>query len=46
MTSERDLGPLTYLRIWHDNAGKGELQGWYLDRFTVSDLQTGKTLVL
>ncbi|XP_068248147.1 uncharacterized protein [Palaemon carinicauda] len=43
MSTEGPLGHLTYLRIWHDNTGKGDKAGWFLDRFTVSDLQTGKT---
>ncbi|XP_066966740.1 serine-rich adhesin for platelets-like [Macrobrachium rosenbergii] len=43
MSTEGPLGDPTYLRIWHDNSGKNDKAGWYLDRFTVSDLQTGKT---
>ncbi|XP_064111520.1 polycystin-1-like protein 2 [Macrobrachium nipponense] len=43
MSTEGPLGHPTYLRIWHDNSGKNDKAGWYLDRFTVSDLQTGKT---
>ncbi|CAH1794853.1 unnamed protein product [Owenia fusiformis] len=36
------LGPLSYLRIWHDNSGKGKFTGWYLNRIIVKDLQTGE----
>ncbi|XP_021359195.1 uncharacterized protein LOC110454143 [Mizuhopecten yessoensis] len=43
MSSQQWLGPLTYLRIWHDNKGKGKHQGWYLSKVVVSDLQTGQT---
>ncbi|XP_041362676.1 uncharacterized protein LOC121378529 [Gigantopelta aegis] len=35
------LGPLIFLRIWHDNSGKGNHQGWYLSKVVVSDVQTG-----
>lgn len=38
---ENCLGPLTYLRIWHDNSGKGKHKSWYLDQVQVTDLQTG-----
>ncbi|XP_071106159.1 polycystin family receptor for egg jelly-like [Haliotis cracherodii] len=37
------LGPLSYLRMWHDNSGKGKQQGWYLSKVVVSDLQTGES---
>ncbi|XP_033743898.1 polycystic kidney disease protein 1-like 2 [Pecten maximus] len=43
MSTQQWLGPLTYLRIWHDNKGKGKHQGWYLSKVVVSDLQTGQT---
>lgn len=36
------LGPLTYLRIWHDNSGKGALASWYLNHVLVRDVQTDK----
>ncbi|XP_077869620.1 polycystin-1-like protein 2 [Saccoglossus kowalevskii] len=42
MSSEQSLGPLTYLRVWHDNSGKGSNASWFLDKITVLDLQTGK----
>jgi uncharacterized Tic20 family protein len=37
------LGPLTFVRIWHDSSGKGKNQGWYLSKVIVTDLQTGET---
>ena len=41
MSVEKPLGALTYLRIWHDNAGNGKKKGWFLDRVQLTDLQTG-----
>lgn len=35
------LGPLSYLRIWHDNSGKGAHQSWYLGKVIITDLQQG-----
>ncbi|XP_023932388.1 uncharacterized protein LOC106168381 [Lingula anatina] len=34
------LGDLNYLRIWHDNSGKGQFASWYLKYLLVQDLQT------
>jgi len=42
LSTESCLGPLTFLRIWHDNAGRGKLKGWFLDQIQVTDLQTGE----
>ncbi|CAG0900605.1 unnamed protein product [Darwinula stevensoni] len=42
MTCPRPLGPLNYLRIWHDNSGRGNYQSWFLNYMTVRDLQTGE----
>lgn len=36
----RPLGPVQYLRLWHDNSGKGKYQGWYCRYVMVHDLQT------
>eukprot|EP00106_Octopus_bimaculoides_P013343 XP_014780785.1 PREDICTED: polycystic kidney disease protein 1-like 2 [Octopus bimaculoides] len=41
----KSLGPLTYLRIWHDASGKGEHESWYLRKVHVKDLQSSKTCV-
>ncbi|ESP04057.1 hypothetical protein LOTGIDRAFT_109826, partial [Lottia gigantea] len=38
----KGLGPLSYLRIWHDNSGKKKHQGWYLSKVIVTDLQTNQ----
>lgn len=40
MTVNRPLGSLNYLRIWHDNSGKGNMASWYLKLVIVHDLQT------
>jgi polycystin 1L2 len=37
---EEPLGPLTYLRIWHDNSGNGKHKSWYLNVVDIVDLQT------
>ncbi|XP_070533290.1 polycystin-1-like protein 2 isoform X1 [Ptychodera flava] len=42
MTTRLSLGSLTYLRIWHDNSGKGSDASWFLDKVCVLDLQTGQ----
>ena len=42
LSVEQKLGPLTFLRIWHDNKGKGKHKSWYLDHVQVNDLQTGE----
>ena len=31
---------MNYLRIWHDNSGKGKMASWYLKYIIVHDLQT------
>ncbi len=42
LSTETCLGPLTYLRVWHDNSGNGKNKGWYLDQFMIVDMQTGE----
>ncbi|XP_063443914.1 polycystin-1-like protein 2 [Mytilus trossulus] len=42
LSVERCLGPLSFLRIWHDNSGKGKMRSWKLDQIQVSDIQTGE----
>lgn len=39
MGTKEPLGDLRYLRIWHDNTGKGAYKSWYLNRVIVDDLQ-------
>nr|AKN21724.1 PKD1L-1 [Schmidtea mediterranea] len=36
----RSLGILQYIRLWHDNSGKGKNASWYCNYFGVTDLQT------
>ena len=36
------LGNLTYLKIWHDNSGKGDMASWFLKHIIVHDLQTNE----
>ena len=36
----RPLGKLSYMRIWHDNSGKGYNASWYLKYIVVNDPQT------
>ncbi|KAJ8037623.1 Polycystic kidney disease protein 1-like 2 [Holothuria leucospilota] len=40
MSVERPLGTLNYMRIWHDNSGRGDKQSWYLKYIAIRDLQT------
>ena len=42
LSTEGCLGPLTFLRIWHDNSGHGKHKGWFLDQLQITDLQTGE----
>ncbi|CAF0859705.1 unnamed protein product [Rotaria sordida] len=36
----KSLGLLNYIRIWHDNSGKGSSASWFLKYIIVRDLQT------
>ena len=36
----RPLGPLNYIRVWHDNSGAGASASWFLKYIIVRDLQT------
>lgn len=36
----RPLGPLIYIRLWHDNSGVGDKASWYCNYVGVVDLQT------
>jgi len=40
LATEEYLGNLIFLRIWHDNSGKGQDASWFLDKVVVEDLQT------
>ncbi|XP_076818399.1 uncharacterized protein LOC143464499 isoform X1 [Clavelina lepadiformis] len=39
---DKPLGVLVYLRIWHDNSGKGDEASWFLEHIIVNDLQENK----
>ena len=38
----RSLGLLNYVRIWHDNTGRGSSASWFLKYIIIHDLQTMK----
>ena len=38
MACEDDLGELNFVRVWHDNSGKVELAGWFLDKIVIEDI--------
>jgi len=40
MSTKTHMGHMAFLRIWHDNSGKGENASWFLDKVEVEDLQT------
>ncbi|XP_038068153.1 uncharacterized protein LOC119737688 [Patiria miniata] len=40
MAVPKPLGPLNYMRVWHDNSGKGSGQNWFVAYIAVRDLQT------
>jgi len=37
---QRPLGPLVYMKIWHDNTGEGDMASWFLKYIIVHDMQT------
>lgn len=42
MSVEEPLGPLTYVRVWHDNSGGGKMSSWYLNVVNVLDIQNNE----
>ncbi|CAD5112526.1 DgyrCDS1737 [Dimorphilus gyrociliatus] len=40
MATPSPLGQFSYMRIWHDNTGKGKYASWFLKHVVVVDLQT------
>ncbi|CAM4771183.1 unnamed protein product [Rotaria magnacalcarata] len=40
MAVPKSLGRLNYMRIWHDNSGRGNQASWFLKYIIVRDLQT------
>ncbi|XP_022236795.1 polycystic kidney disease protein 1-like 3, partial [Limulus polyphemus] len=41
MAVPRSLGQLNFIRIWHDNSGKGKWKSWFLKYVVFRDVQTG-----
>lgn len=41
MAVPKPLGELMYLRIWHDNSGRGAHASWFLKYIVIKNLQTG-----
>ncbi|XP_033737386.1 polycystic kidney disease protein 1-like 2 [Pecten maximus] len=40
-----NLGNLVFLRIWHDNSGKGKDADWFLNMVLIKDLQNNQKFV-
>jgi polycystin 1L2 len=40
LTTNRSIGSLDLIKMWHDNTGRGDKASWYLDYVIVQDLQT------
>ncbi len=40
ISTSRSLGDLLYVKVWHDNSGKGGNASWYLNHIIIHDLQT------
>ncbi|CAL1543663.1 unnamed protein product [Lymnaea stagnalis] len=40
MATPECLGRINYMRVWHDNSGKGKFGSWFLNYIIVKDLQT------
>lgn len=43
--TRKPLGELRYLKVWHDNSGPSGLDGWFLNKVIINDLQTNKKYV-
>ncbi|CAF1272127.1 unnamed protein product [Adineta ricciae] len=43
MSVPKSLGLLNFIRIWHDNSGKGSSSSWFLKYLIIRDLQTMET---
>ena len=39
MACDSALGEMSFVRVWHDNSGKGEAAGWFLDKIVVEDIK-------
>lgn len=42
MKTPRPLGNMSFMRIWHDNSGRGNYASWYLNALLVRDMQTNE----
>ena len=42
MAVPRPLGQIQYIRVWHDNSGKGENSSWFINYIVVRDIQNGE----
>ena len=42
LKTSRPLGPLNYLRVWHDTSGREQYGSWFLSAIIVVDVQTGE----
>eukprot|EP00094_Tigriopus_californicus_P011733 TCALIF_11336-PA protein Name:"Similar to lov-1 Location of vulva defective 1 (Caenorhabditis elegans)" AED:0.02 eAED:0.02 QI:96/0.94/0.83/1/0.71/0.80/36/119/3138 len=42
MRSPRPLGDLQYVRVWHDNTGRGNYASWYCTAVLIRDVQTNQ----
>jgi hypothetical protein len=42
LATNKSIGNIDYIKIWHDNTGKGNSASWYLDNLVVDDFQTNK----
>lgn len=40
LSTNKPLGTLNYIRIWHDNSGKSAKASWFLKNVVIHDLQT------
>ena len=39
MQTDKCLGPLKKIKVWHDNSGKGESKGWFCEQINIEDVQ-------
>ncbi|KAI3382134.1 hypothetical protein SNEBB_011127 [Seison nebaliae] len=40
LSHHSSIGDILYLRLWHDNSGKGDHSSWYLKHVIIRNLQT------
>lgn len=44
LTTKQSIGTIDYIKIWHDNTGRGDSASWYLNYIILHDLQTNQKL--